>query len=419
MPLFLIFAQIVVNSERVIKIDYENLFYEELQLKDEIIDYCLYDNLYVLTGRYIRCIDTTDLKIIDRTPLPQKFNYLTVSSDEIFLISSNEIVKLNRNNLSFRGGIGIEPGDYRPMLSPFLLPDDNRIYLITHSEKKSVIKVFDTSNGKKIGSATFARILDLKYLPEKKIFATMDNSGINLIDLKLKNRKKIKLPFVGDNLFIDRCGYIITNQQGIFYLNNGGRMIDFQPLCLKGEIQNDNLVFLNSDIIGFIDPFTLRIKKAVENKEGIKNIQGIDKYYYLSVNESGELFLVDAIKSEVRRLMKKEKVSALIIKGNRPELDSLFYIQLSAFSDEKRAKIFCESIIMTGLPVFIDSSTDNLYRVKIGGFYSKEEALEISEGIDIPNWIIYHHKIDYEIDSVFKFKDKSFYIHKGIIKKKE
>ncbi|MCX7994329.1 MAG: SPOR domain-containing protein [candidate division WOR-3 bacterium] len=413
----LIFFKIVVIENQIFKIDTGKLWYENLAIREEIIDYCIHENLYVLTERYVICIDTADLKIIDQTPLPQRFNFLTLSRDEILLVSSSEIIKLNRHNLSFKGGIGIEPGDYEPMVSPVLLPAQNQLYLISHGEKKSIIRVFDTERGRKLYSATFPRISDFKYLPEKKCFLTLDSSTLNFIDPGLKIVKKIKLPYRGDRFVVEKYGYIITNKQAIFYINPEGKVIDFQPVYLNEQVKNNGFIFFNSEFIIFIDPFTLRIKKIVENSEGIQEIYYLDKYYYVGINKNGQPVLFDVLASEIKLLKKRDIFPPLLKTNLQPVSDSLlYYIQFNAFADGVRAMNFYDSLRTIGLPVVIDSSVDSLYRIKLGGFYNKNEALKISEKINMPVWIVYHEKLDYKIDSVFKFNGFELHIIDGVIK---
>lgn len=91
-----LFSIIIANENKVLNVNVDNLSYQELLVKDIIVDYIIDDNLYVLTEKNILAIDITKLQIIDRTPLPQRFNCITNTKDEIIIISASEIIILNK-----------------------------------------------------------------------------------------------------------------------------------------------------------------------------------------------------------------------------------------------------------------------------------------------------------------------------------
>ncbi|MEO0137879.1 MAG: SPOR domain-containing protein [candidate division WOR-3 bacterium] len=420
MPFFLLlFSTLMVQDNQIFKIDPENLCYADLTLPEEILDYSLDGYLYILTSRHILSIDTTDLRIIDRTPLPQCFNYLALGKEEVFLIATSEIVKLARVSLAFKGGIGIESGLHEPMVAPGMVPGANLLYLIDHTEKKSIIRIFDLDRGKKLSTASFPRIIDFQYLPEKKCFVTIDSSSLTLLDLKLKTIKKLKLLFTGEKISITRYGYIITNHQGIFYLDSTGKLIDFQPVCLDGVVQNTDFIFLNEKSIVWIEPRTLRITKVIAHPGKIKAIQKLDDFYYFALLEDLKPMLFELSPPGLKYL-KKKKLTPQAREESLTSPDSLlYYIQFNAFTEKTKAANYADSLRLLGLPVLIDSTPPGLFRVQLGGFATKSAAREMAEKIDLPSWIVHHQNLSHVIDTLFVYNDQTFVIKNGIISRKE
>ncbi|MGB9720768.1 MAG: SPOR domain-containing protein [bacterium] len=417
--LSILFAAIFIHNDRVLKIDYDRLLFQEMILKEEIIDYSMQDLCYVLTSRTIYCIDTSNFRIVDRTSLPQKFNYVMPGQDEIFLIATSEIIVLNKNNLSFKTGIGIEPGDYQPMVAPVKLPQKDLIFLIGHNENRSIIKVIDRKNGRSIKRVSFVQIKKFYYLPEQRNFAILTQSGIHILDLNLKIKKSIKFNFPGEDFFVHNNGYIITGSQGICSIDTNGKIIDFQPVLLAHQAKNSGLVFWNDGFVILIDPITLRVKKIFENSKGICAIYFEDYEQSHCINKNAELYLLDNKTGDVK-IFEKEEYVLMSDKEKKGALeDSLFYIQFGAFSDYNYAQSYSDSMRKMGLPAFIDSSIDSLYRVKLGGFFEKKLPLKIMDDYQIPGWIVYQKKIDFEIDTLVFFNKSNFYFHNGIIIEKE
>lgn len=385
-------------------------------LKEEIIDYAIEDFLYVLTTRNIYSIDTTSFRIIDQTPLPQKFNYITIGQDDIFLISPSEIIILNKRNLSFKNGIGIEPGDYQPMIPPALLPNMNLIYLINTDEKRSIIRVIDYKKGRKVKNGSFFGIKKFYYIPEERIFVILTNSGIYLLDLNLKMSKKIKFNFPAEDFFIYKGNFVITNKQGIFCIDKDGKVIDFQPVLFDTPLQNQQFYFFNPEYLISIDPLTFRIKRIIKNEEKVNKIYPVDDECSLGINKKGDLFLLDKY-GRITRLIREEYGELKPSELRETHGDSLFYLQFGAFSDINLAKNFSDSIKSMGFPVFIDSSMNDLYRIKLGGFMEKKLAQEIVERINLPCWLVFHKKFDCLPDTIFNFCQEIYHLKNGIIKK--
>lgn len=419
MFIILLFNAIIANNNEIYKIDTDNFSFNSLTLKEEIIDYKMHDLLYVLTNRNIYSIDTINLRILDRTPLPQKFNYLSIGKDEIFLVGNTEIIILSKVNLAFKKGIGIDPGDYEPIVESIQLPHKNLIYLITHSEKKSIIKIIDCLKGRKIKNSSFVRIKKLYYLPVKKEFVALTQSDLLFLDLNLKIKNSIKTKFFGEDFFFYQNGYIITNPQAIYLMDSNGKIIDLQPLVLTCPLLNRNFFFWNNDFIILIDSLTLRIKYLSRNTENIYAVFPLDDGQRLCINKNNGLLIMENRTSSIVNLTKKEYTPIEITAKQKISQDSLFYLQFGAFSNKQYAQHFCDSMRKIGLPVFIEVGTDNFYRIKLGGFMEKNLAQEIMEYLDILGWLVFQKKIDFNYDTLFTFNHNDYFIQKGIIIKKE
>ncbi len=412
-----LFSIIIANENKILNVNIDKLSYQELLVKDIIVDYVIDDNLYVLTEKNILAIDITKLQIIDRTPLPQRFNYITNTKDAIIIISASEIIILNKKNLAFKTGIGIEPGDYQPMVSPTNLHHKDLLYLFTKNDKRTIIKIIDLQKGRTIKTKNFTEIKSYYYLPQEKKFIILTTSGLHYLDTDLKIKKSIKFEFPGEDFFCYRDYYIIINSQAVCKIDKNGKIIDFQPVLLNNTTRNSGFVFYNTDFIVLIEPFTMRIKNLLENERKIYKMYGIDFDQHLCLGRDGEIVLMDSETGLFKNLLKKEyAIKPLVIKETNFS-DSLFYIQFGAFTETSRAQKFCDSIKQMGLPAFIDSDFNKLYRIKLGGFSSKELAQSLMEQFGISSWLVYNKKIDYVMDTIFIFQEQTYEIKNGIIKK--
>jgi len=414
---FFLYSIIIANENKILNIDIDNLSVQESILKEEIIDYIIDEHLYALTEKNIFAIDTAKLQIIDRTPLPQRFNYITSTRDEIAIISASEIIILNKKNLAFRNGIGIEPGDYQPMVPPAKLAQKDLLYIISKNDQRSIIKIIDLKKSRTIKTKNFTEIKSFYYLPQEKIFIILTSSGIHYLGIDLKIKTSIKFDFPGEDFFFYRDYYIITNSQAICKIDKNGKIIDFQPVLLNKPANNSNFVFYNQDFIIFIEPFTMRIKNFLKNEKQIYKMYGLDYDQHICLDRNGEIFIMETEEGMFKNLLKKEyEISPPVIKESIFR-DSLFYLQFGAFSEMNRAQIFCDSVKKMGLPAFIDSTREGLYRIKLGGFSEKELAQELMEKFSLPSWLMYNKKIDYIMDTIFNFQGQNYELKNGIIKK--
>lgn len=385
---------------------------QKLELSEDIIDYSFDDFLYVLTKRYLWKIDSQFLVIIDRIPLPEKFNYLSVGEQDIFLITTEEIIVLDKSHFSFKSGIGIEPGDYKPI---FLPGNGGLIYLIADTEKKSILKILDLKNGRLVKRLTVPRVLSYEYHKKSKTLITLDiNNQINSYDFGLKRKGQIKLKFNSESFRRQDSGYIVYSQQGVFRVDDKGTVIDFQPLQIDRNSFFIKDLFLTEQKIVLLDLLTVRIRWFyADNKEIIKLVR-LDDLYNIALNARNELYLIDTDSLQVKPLAIK-KVSPQEIVSSLSNSDSLWYLQLGAFSSYENASTVYADLKQAGLPVFVDSV--DLYRIKLGGFVDKASACEINQRLGIGGWLVFQEKIERKETGEFFIAEEKYLIKDGIIRK--
>ncbi len=416
---FFIFTTLIIHNQKIIQVDEETLSFQEISLKEEIIDYAMDEIIYFLTNHNVYSIDPFNFKILDHTPLPQKFNNIAVGPKEVLLVSASEIIILDKKNLVFKTGIGIEPGDYQVMISPSAIPQKSLIYLLTQQEKKSVIKIIDRTKERKIKTRSLAEIKDFHYVPEKRFFLILTRSGLHYLDLNLNIKKSIKFDFPGEKFYLYENGFIVTNQQCICAIDTNGRIIDFQPLLLSTAPRNTGFVFWNSNSVVLIDPLTLRISAVLSNENNICEVYSLNQKQSVCMTRSGELLVLDHQIGALKNLLKEEYAQQTKQEYRQLSGDSLFYLQFGAFVDRDYARIFCDRINRTGLPAFVETGNDRLYRIKVGGFSDKTLAQEIMQIAQMPGWIVYQPKRESEADSFFILNNEEYYFQKGLIIKKE
>ena len=410
----------IVFDSTIYLVDIVNMQVAMVKLNDEVIDYTIDNFLYVLTKRYLYKIDNTNLNIIERIPLPERFNYLTVGPDEIILLATEEIITLNKNNLSFKSGIGIEPGDYKPILSPLDLKPLNKsnlIYLSVDIGSKSMIKIFDLNTGRLVRKAQVPRIIYHEFDRSSNSFSCLDiDNQISTYSLNLKIKKQIKIMMSGE-LFADYpkgVGYIIYNQQGLFWIDNNGLLRDFQPAYAKNSNAFSNYVFLTESGLLYVDPLTLRIKWLRSDLKEISMVTPLDDVSNVGFTKSNSIYLIGKDSAAVVPLSAFQVIPEKRIAMNSSG-DSLWYLQFAAFSGLANARAFGDSLNNEGLPVIVDST--DLYRVKLGGFFDNDVGLELLERSNLNGWLVYQEKIANNEMREFSIGNQKYILVNGYIKK--
>lgn len=411
---------LIVDS-LIFAVDIENLEAKEQAVSGTIIDYCIDDFLYVLTSRALYKIDLTLLRIEDHIPLPQRFNYLTVNNAEIILITTNEIVTINKHNFAFTRGIGMEYGDYRPMIAcnqAISADGMNLIYLVVDSGRKSILKIFDLKSGELKRKLTVDKVVAIHYSRETQRFITLDiNNSLTYYDIMLKKQTSVGLQCGGIWFEEFQHGYLVYNQQGIFFVNQSGKVIDFQAITSLDRSVNDKFILLADKGIVFLDSLTLRPREFFHLVQRIKKLLAIHAshtQYAIVLDSHYDLRAINIASMEIQALAKKKVIAkeAALIAPTRA--DSLWYFQLGAFANYENAVEMYNNVKNT-IPVFIDST--DLYRVKIGGFHDKTSAIEIMSRSNLDGWLLYHEKIEQPNTVQFSVDAQKYVLENGIIRK--
>ncbi len=400
----------LIIDSAVYSIDIKNRTAQQLPINEDIIDHCLTDYLYILTRRYLYKLNPENLNLLDRIPLPSRFNYLKVDRENIALISSNEIVTLQPANLSYKMGIGISYGDYHPILLR-----SGIIYLMVDTDKKSIIKKFDLRTGRLIKSLRISKVIQYLCDTINQKFITLDiNNNLSIIDYNLRRKKIIRLKF-GINGFVQlNYGYLLLNPKVLLSVNQNGRLIDFQPLFMEGYRFKNFFIYNKKELL-YIDTLTLRVKSKIENRIYIKNLYPLNQVgYAVAEDREHNLYLLRNDSLSFLPLSTRE-IALIRINYPEPKTDSLWYIQLGAFRTPDYAQKMLEDYLSHGLPVFIDSS--DLYRLKLGGFEQKRDAVAFIENSNIEGWFTPGKRPTRTEDIEFTINNQKYYLKNGIIKK--
>jgi hypothetical protein len=417
---FFLSDRTVIVDSIIFKVDVSSLQALKITLGDDITDHVIDDHIYALTSRYLYKIDLNSLRTIDRIPLPQRFNYITAGTNEIILVSTSEIITVDKKNFSFLSGIGIEPGDYRPVFAPKLLAaakKDHLVYLVTDDGHKSLFKIFDMKSGKLVKRLSTPMITSCRYDLEARTLMYSDiNDHLVFRDLDLKTKKDIKLHAVCSDFKQNACGYFFGNQQGIYAADRTGKIIDVQPIYACRHSDFTNFLFVTDNYLLFIDTLTLRIRSVLPNEHRITQVAFLDDLTSVGRNAEQGLFLIDNNRFSIEPLavrdMLVEKTPTLPAPST---LDSLWYLQFGAFSRPDYASAFCDSIAATGLPVLIDSGI--IYRVELGGFLEKTTAIEVLEALNAPAWTVFGRSRTSTVRKDFVAGGKRYLLQDGIIRK--
>ncbi len=417
---FMTYHPLVADS-LIFAVDIENMEATEQAMPGFIIDYCVDDFLYVLTGHALYKIDRTSLTIEDNIPLPQRFNYLVVDNTDVILMTTNEIIIIDKRNLAFKRGIGIEYGDYRPITvlhrtSAGKLYSD--IYLIVDYGRKSVLKMFDLNSGKLRRKLTVDKIVSSCYdHTSNRLIALNVNHRLTIYDANLKKKSSFELKFDATWFSTFRHGYIVHSPRGIFFVNPKGKVIDFQPITFEITNMNDKFTFIGKGGITFLDSLTLRPKGYLNDDHGIKKIQTIqspDGQYAIAVDTHYNLYAIDVATMELQSMPVKKAIAKEAALRVPARTDSLWYFQLGAFANyENAVEMYTDA--KDNIPVFIDSL--GFYRVIFGGFQNRMDAIEIIDKINLDGWFLFHKKIEQTETVRFSVDTENYILEDGIIKK--
>lgn len=417
--LLLRYEPIVIDSS-MYKIDINEIEVQALTLKGNIIDYRVDDFIYVLSHRFLYKIDYYDFSLVDRIPLPQTFHSFSLSDKDIFLITTNEIVIIDRENFAFKSGIGIEYGDYQPIIvfdKGVSLSGEQVIYLLAHTKEKSVIKIFNLNDGRCIKKKSIQRVISFDYDTDNKTLMIVDsNNNLTIYDMNLTKEKVVQLPFRGRCIKKRGDDYIISNKQGVFLVDSAGNIIDFQPIAITKDSSGDSFFFLTKDGLAYVDTFTLRIKHYFRDTVGMKSLFHVDHFntYAVAIDYTNGFYLIntDSLRIDPMRM---RNVAVTEQADKEHYTDSLWYFQLGAFTIYDNAMKLFNQMNLRKIPVFIDST--DFYRVTFGGFSDKTSALKIIEEIDVQGWFVLQKKIERDGRISFFVGSDRYIFENGTIRK--
>jgi hypothetical protein len=382
-----------------------------------IVDYIADDFLYITTDDYLYKIDPIQTRIIDKTPMPLRFNYLAIQKGDIILISSDEIIILDRENLGFKSGVGIDPGDHQPIIkdqSLIVHSGERHLYLLNDAGTKSTIRILDLQSGKLVKKATTERVKSIVYDADTRTLAALDvKNNLSIFDLTLKRKKRIKLGFEAQTFAIHPEGFSIYSDQGIFLIGKTGKSIDFQPIPAKFD--HSGPVVLTTNAIVRLDTTTCRIDAWLNNSLGISRLlHGAGSAYQIGTDRQDNLYLIQIDPLDLVPLKKHYRQLEQAV-ASRAKADSLWYLQLGAFSNRVNAFGMYDEMRANGVPVIIDST--NLYRIKLGGFNDKTIAIDLIEKMHLEGWLVHERKLSIAKPEEFYVNSERFSIVDGVVRK--
>jgi hypothetical protein len=413
-----LYHAIILDSSFIV-LDVPTQSVAEVALSDQIIDHVWDDYLYLATNRNLYKIDASGPTLIDKTLLPMRFNYLMLKGDDIILISTNEVIVLDRYNLAFKSGVGLEYGDHRPVVkdqSFVTIPVNHYIYLISDAGKQSIIRIIDLYSGRLVRKRRTNRIRSFHYDAGNRIFAALDSqNNILIFDPYMNEQHKIAIPVPANSISMHNDGLIVHTDQGMLLMDVEGAVIDFQPIAQTFTL--NGFLALNHKAIIRIDSTTLRPEAWKANDQGIiKLYPHACSYHVIGTDSQDNYYLIDHESLRITRLRLKKTQ----LKRTAPRLaasDSLWYLQLGAFSNPDNALEEHIAFRQSGLPVFIDSTA--LYRIKLGGFLDKHSGLVIADKMNLQGWFVYEPILSKDQQEEFYVGADRYLIKDGIIKKEE
>jgi hypothetical protein len=399
--------------------DVAHLTIREQKLHSSIIDYCLDDFLYVLTKRYLYKLDPDDLHIKDRTILPQTYSSMCTNASKILLMSAGEIVILAKSHLAYESGIGIRYGDFRPLVSPqgrTIAPDETSLYMIEDEGTESILKIIDLNTGGVRKKLKTSKITAYRYDISNRTLTTIDaKNHLQTYDLAFRNLKTTPLPVTPEWFLSNRLGFWLGSRSGVFMIRNNGTLIDLQPLLTISNRSYEDFIFITDQDIVTLDTLTLRVKTIVPNVMHISRLFSVDHpSYVIGMDENQRFYFIQTTTMEIHPRAEHKTIPMEIPPALIPlEQDSLWYLQIGAFSNPDNALHLYQEFRDRAIPVFID--TGEVYRVKLGGFPDKQLGIYIADRLNINGWFSLRDKI-FNTEFVDFFVDKErFLLKNGMI----
>lgn len=389
----------------------------KIELTKPVVDLARADQLYVTTEDCLYKIDPVGRRVVDQTPLPMRFNHVVLAARDIILISSDEIVLLDRQNLSFRTGIGIERGDHQPLLAARSVAETGgryQLYLRSSAGTQSRMRIIDLGSGKTVKTTYTAPLRHVVYDPIADALVAIDaQQYLTVYDRSLNRKQRTALPLEARALSVHATGLLIQTDQGIFLVDRRGAIVDFQPLPAQGLDQG--AVALTDRALVKIDTTVCRVADWLENERAIvRLLPGTDTAHVFGASRTNDLFMIQLDPLGVMPLTARRYRPEPIVAVAAAE-DSLWYVQLGAFADRANAAQRRDELRARGVPAFIDSL--DLYRVRFGGIAGKAAALDLAERMNLEGWLVLARKIPGVPPATFHVEQDTYVIIDGVIRK--
>ncbi len=412
-------SSVFVNDSTIYQLDSLKSSLYSRQINNPI-DYVSDDFLYVLTRRQLIKINIHDLRLVDRLPLPYQFNYMLITPLYIGLITSNEIVLIDRHNLGYVTSIGLETGDNKPLIKDYTDShlSGNKIFICRNSETKSILLAIDTQTGEIKRKITTARIVTSYYsLNDKKFYFFDVNKQLQIYDQDIKKISKINVGIIANNINNDPSGLFVEGSEFLSLCDYNGKLFDFQPIPLSARANVNIMGLVHKNRIVLIDPLTIRPMNISIDAAWINVFEIGDPDFFIAQDTLYRFHLVSMPALETCFLPVK-KPGIYISKPLPPTAQTSFwYIQTGAFFSRANAERHQQIHRQSGIPALIEES--DMFRVKIGGFSDKETARYFIDYANLIGWLVHQPLIKNNENMVFSVNSENFWFNDGIITKEK
>lgn len=399
--------------------DIANFTIREQRLHSSIIDYCLDEFLYVLTKRYLYKIDPDDLRITDRTLLPQTYTSLCTNATKVLLISAGEIVILSKSHLAYESGIGITYGDLYPLISPqgrTIAPDETSLYVLVDEGSESLLKIIDLNTGNVRKARKTEKILEYRYNVLAHTLTALDaQQRLVTYDLSLNKTNSTRLPMAVEWFLSNNTGFYVGTHAGLYMLAQDGSLIDVQPLMALTAQSYEDFIFINDQNMVYLDSLTLRPREVVPNSRHITHFFSVDHpLYVIGMDDAERFYFIHLPTLDIHPRVTYESIALDISPVTVPVTrDSLWYMQLGAFSNKTNAFNLYVELRARKIPAFIDSA--EVYRVKLGGFFDKQVGIYVADHLNLNGWFSLQPKVENSEHTDFIIELEHLILKDGII----
>ncbi|OGC43317.1 hypothetical protein A2Y85_05230 [candidate division WOR-3 bacterium RBG_13_43_14] len=384
------------------------------------IDYVVDDYLYVLTRRQLIKINANTLKFADHLPLPYQFSYLLITPLYLGLVTSNEIVLVERKNLSYTASVGMEAGDYKPLIKDYVslnLPG-NRIIICRDRGNKSILLSIDAQTGEIKRKTTVNRITASYYSKTEKNFYFFDISKhLQIYDQDLRKKTSKNTGIVVSKTSPDPSGLIIEGNEYLSLMNYDGKIFDYQPVPSSSKTNINIMALIHDKRIILIDALTIRPMNISFNACWRDIIYINDPDFFIAIDTLQMFYLISIPTLETRPLPLKKPVPYISEPPVAVEPAVLWYIQVGAFASRDNAERLQQSLQQRDLPAMVEEN--DMFRVKIGGFTDKETARYFIEAANTTGWLVLQPKIKSTENIGFSLNSENYRFNDGIITKEQ